>query len=99
MAMQFYQAQRAQAPDLAGATAQQATLDQQARNAAQLRAQSNLSGLASLAMAGKEMGLLGSAATATAPATGLHAMLAGIPGGGWTVLGALALGNYLLSRD
>lgn len=92
MAMNFYQAQMAQNPNLADAAAQQGALDQQMRNAAQLRQQGLMSGAGSALMGAHKLGLLGTmgkAATATAPAVAGTGLLGGLGKAGASAMGAL----------
>ena len=72
MAMSFYRAERAQAPDMVTAVSEQARLEQQARNAEQLRRQGNLQGSIGAGQLAHEMGafegmLGGGGATGAAP--------------------------------
>lgn len=72
MAMNFYQANMAQPPDLASAEATQAGLDQQRANAKQLRNQQMMTGLGQGVMGLNDLGML----------EGVKAELAGLGGAG-----------------
>ena len=85
MAMQFARAERAQAPDLAGAEAKQAEINQMRKNAQQLRNQGLMSGAA------KTTDALGGTEAAkkwlAKKMAGDAAMTAAIPGGGISTAG------------
>lgn len=80
MAMQFYQARRAETPDYLQAEIQKGNFEQQRRNAQQLRKQQNLSGAGSAVMGMHELGWL--------PKLGTTATTTGTAGAGLTGAGA-----------
>ena len=74
MAMQFYRADKAQAPDMVNAVVQQGQFDQQKRNAEQLRKQGAVSGAGSTIMGAHEMGVFDAAISAGAGTAGSAAV-------------------------